>query len=128
MAASRRPRRAPGGRGSRPEPVARGHASALGTRGGGGHPGLPPLRPTNSASAAAAGHSPRGAPVVVLSPRFLPTEGPPMRWILLLPLLVLLVLFGLSNWQEVSLHLWPLDLAWVVPLSVAVLAVGAACF
>ena len=51
-----------------------------------------------------------------------------MRWILLLPLLVLLVLFGLSNWQEVSLHLWPFDLAWVVPLSVAMLILAALAF
>ncbi|MFZ4410223.1 MAG: lipopolysaccharide assembly protein LapA domain-containing protein [Paracraurococcus sp.] len=51
-----------------------------------------------------------------------------MRWILLLPLLVLLVLFGLSNKAEVSLYLWPFDIAWVAPLSVAVLAIGALCF
>jgi uncharacterized integral membrane protein len=51
-----------------------------------------------------------------------------MRWILLLPLLILLVLFGLSNKEEVSLHLWPFDLAWVAPLSVAVLVIGAVCF
>jgi lipopolysaccharide assembly protein A len=51
-----------------------------------------------------------------------------MRWILLLPLLILLVLFGLSNREEVSLHLWPLDLVWVAPLSVAVLVIGAVCF
>jgi uncharacterized integral membrane protein len=51
-----------------------------------------------------------------------------MRWILLLPLLILLVLFGLSNKEEVSLSLWPFDLAWVAPLSVAVLVIGAICF
>ena len=51
-----------------------------------------------------------------------------MRWILLLPLLIILVLFGLSNREEVSLTLWPFDLAWVTPLSVAVLAIGAVCF
>jgi uncharacterized integral membrane protein len=51
-----------------------------------------------------------------------------MLWILLAPLLVLLILFGLSNRQEVSLHLWPFDLAWVAPLSVAVLIVAALAF
>lgn len=51
-----------------------------------------------------------------------------MRWILLLPLLVLLVLFGLSNRQEVMLGLWPFDLAWAVPLSVAVLVIAAMAF
>jgi uncharacterized integral membrane protein len=51
-----------------------------------------------------------------------------IRWILLLPLLVVLVLFGLSNRQEVALQLWPFDLAWVVPLSVAVLIFSAVFF
>jgi lipopolysaccharide assembly protein A len=51
-----------------------------------------------------------------------------MRWILLLPLLVLLVLFGLSNRQEVALGLWPFDLTWAVPLSVAVLLIAALAF
>ena len=51
-----------------------------------------------------------------------------MRWILLLPLLILLVLFGLSNKQEVALRLWPFDLAWVVPLSVAVLLIAGLAF
>jgi uncharacterized integral membrane protein len=47
---------------------------------------------------------------------------------LLLPLLVLLVLFGLSNRQEVALELWPFDLAWVVPLSTAMLILAALAF
>ena len=51
-----------------------------------------------------------------------------LRWILLLPLLILLILFGLSNRQEVFLHLWPFDLAWAVPLSVAILVFGALFF
>ncbi len=51
-----------------------------------------------------------------------------MRWMLLLPLLLLLVLFGLSNRQEVALGLWPFDLAWAVPLSVAVLLVAGLAF
>ncbi|MBX9698687.1 MAG: lipopolysaccharide assembly protein LapA domain-containing protein [Acetobacteraceae bacterium] len=51
-----------------------------------------------------------------------------MIWILLAPLLLLLILFGLSNRQEVALHLWPFDLAWVTPLSVAVLLVACLAF
>ena len=51
-----------------------------------------------------------------------------LRLILLLPVLVLLVLFGLSNREEVLLHLWPFDLAWAVPLSVAMLVFGAVLF
>jgi uncharacterized integral membrane protein len=51
-----------------------------------------------------------------------------LRWILLLPLLILLVLFGLSNREEVYLRLWPFDLAWAAPLSVAVLVIGAVFF
>ncbi|WP_240048275.1 lipopolysaccharide assembly protein LapA domain-containing protein [Crenalkalicoccus roseus] len=51
-----------------------------------------------------------------------------MRWLLLLPLLVVLILFGLSNRQEVALGLWPFDVAWVVPLSVAMLVFGALAF
>ncbi|MDB5373631.1 MAG: conjugal transfer protein [Belnapia sp.] len=51
-----------------------------------------------------------------------------LRWILLLPLLVLLILFGLSNRQEVYLYLWPFDLAWAAPLSIAILLIGALCF
>jgi uncharacterized integral membrane protein len=53
---------------------------------------------------------------------------PSMRWVLFLPLLILLVLFGLSNMQEVEVGLWPFDLAWVAPLSVAMLLFGALCF
>lgn len=48
--------------------------------------------------------------------------------VLLLPLLLLLVLFGLSNRQEVALELWPFDLAWVVPLSTAMLIMAALAF
>lgn len=48
--------------------------------------------------------------------------------LLLTPVLLLLVLFGLSNRQEVALELWPFDLAWVVPLSVAMLVLAAVAF
>jgi uncharacterized integral membrane protein len=48
--------------------------------------------------------------------------------LLLLPLLLVLVLFGLSNRQEVGLELWPFDLAWMVPLSTAMLVLAALAF
>ncbi|MBK1660839.1 LapA family protein [Paracraurococcus ruber] len=51
-----------------------------------------------------------------------------MRWLVLLPLLVLLVLFGLSNQQEATLTLWPTELSWTGPLYIAVLAIGAVFF
>ena len=51
-----------------------------------------------------------------------------MRWLLLAPLMALVVLFALSNRQQVSLSLWPLDLTWQAPLAVAVLLVGALTF
>jgi uncharacterized integral membrane protein len=47
-----------------------------------------------------------------------------LRWVLFAPLLVLLVLFALSNMDEVQLRLWPFDLAWATPLSVAVLLIA----
>ncbi len=51
-----------------------------------------------------------------------------MRWLLFLPLLALLSLFALSNMTEVSLRLWPLDLAWAAPLGIAVLVLCALSF
>ena len=48
-----------------------------------------------------------------------------VRLIIGVPLILLLVLFALSNVEPVSLGLWPTDYAVQVPLSVAVL-VGAA--
>ena len=48
-----------------------------------------------------------------------------MRWLLFVPLLVLLALFALSNPQDVEIRLWPFDLAWVSPLGVAVLLLAA---
>ena len=50
------------------------------------------------------------------------------RLILLTPLAVLLVLFGISNRAVVALKLWPFDLEWDAPLSVAVLAISACAF
>lgn len=51
-----------------------------------------------------------------------------MRWLLFLPLLILLAVFALSNPQDVELRLWPFDLAWVSPLGVAVLVLCAIAF
>jgi len=51
-----------------------------------------------------------------------------MRLLLTLPLLVLLVLFALSNTQPVRLGLWPTDFALEVPLSIAVLGAMAIAF
>jgi putative membrane protein len=50
------------------------------------------------------------------------------RLILLAPLLLVLILFTLSNTQDVALTLWPFDLAWEVPLSLAVLGFSAVFF
>lgn len=51
-----------------------------------------------------------------------------MIWILIAPLFVLLVLFALSNQHEVALTLWPFDLAWVAPVSVAILVASCLAF
>jgi len=51
-----------------------------------------------------------------------------MRWVLFLPLLVLLALFALSNTQEVEIRLWPLDAAWAASLGIAMLLFGALAF
>ena len=48
-----------------------------------------------------------------------------MRWIVFLPFAGLVVLFALSNRQPVELRLWPFDLVWQAPLSIAVLAAAA---
>jgi uncharacterized integral membrane protein len=53
-----------------------------------------------------------------------------MLWRLLLigPLLVLLILFAVSNMGPVPVTLWPLDLVWQAPLAIAVLLVAAVAF
>ena len=51
-----------------------------------------------------------------------------MRLLIALPLLLLLVLFALSNQAPVHLGLWPTDYAVEVPLSVAVLGGMAIAF
>ena len=44
-----------------------------------------------------------------------------MRLLIALPLLLIMVLFALSNTAPVRLHLWPTDYALELPLSLAVL-------
>jgi lipopolysaccharide assembly protein A len=51
-----------------------------------------------------------------------------MRWVLFLPLLILIALFALSNTQEVELRLWPFDLGWASPLGIAVLLLSGVGF
>ncbi len=51
-----------------------------------------------------------------------------MRWLLLIPILVVLILFGLSNRQPVELALWPIVGTWSLPLSIAVFGFGAIAF
>jgi lipopolysaccharide assembly protein A len=51
-----------------------------------------------------------------------------MRLVIGLPLLLLLVLFALSNTEPVRLHLWPTDYALELPLSLAVLGAMAIAF
>jgi len=45
-----------------------------------------------------------------------------LRWILVAPLLLLLVLFALSNRAPVHLTLWPTGIAGDVPASIAILS------
>lgn len=51
-----------------------------------------------------------------------------MRWIIAAPLLVILVLFTLSNRQSVQFGLWPTDYSLDMPLAIAVLAAMAFAF
>jgi uncharacterized integral membrane protein len=51
-----------------------------------------------------------------------------MRLVILVPFLVLLVLFALSNTQPVKLGLWPTDFAVELPLSIAMLGGMAVAF
>lgn len=51
-----------------------------------------------------------------------------MRFVLGVPLLVILVLFALSNRQPVAVGFWPTDFHLVLPLSGAVLGVAAIAF
>lgn len=51
-----------------------------------------------------------------------------MRLLIAVPLLIILVLFALSNRDPVTLGFWPTDLALVVPVSAAILACAAVAF
>ena len=51
-----------------------------------------------------------------------------MRFLLMLPVLVVLVAFALSNQQVVSLGLWPTDIVVDLPLSITVLLAAALFF
>ena len=51
-----------------------------------------------------------------------------MRLLIALPLLLLLVLFTLSNREPVRLGLWPTDYALVLPLSLAIMGGMAVAF
>ncbi len=51
-----------------------------------------------------------------------------LRLLLIGPLLVLLILFAVSNMAPVGVMLWPLDVTWQAPLAVVVLLVAALAF
>jgi uncharacterized integral membrane protein len=51
-----------------------------------------------------------------------------LRFILLLPFLVLLIAFALSNPQPVPLGLWPTDFTVEVPVSIAILSASGVFF
>ena len=51
-----------------------------------------------------------------------------MRALLAIPLLLILVLFALSNKQMVELGLWPTDIQIVIPVSLAVLGIAGLFF
>ena len=51
-----------------------------------------------------------------------------MRWLIALPLLLILVLFALSNRQELTLGFWPTPYSVAVPASLAILGAMAVGF
>ncbi len=51
-----------------------------------------------------------------------------MRVLLAIPLLIILIVFALSNKQAVQLGLWPTDLSIAVPVSLAVLCIAGLFF
>lgn len=51
-----------------------------------------------------------------------------MRILLAVPLIFLLILFALSNRQQVVLGLWPTDIQVAAPLSLAILVIAALFF
>ena len=50
------------------------------------------------------------------------------RLLLILPLLLVLVLFAVSNMQPVAVGFWPFDLTWQAPLAIVVLLIAALAF
>lgn len=48
-----------------------------------------------------------------------------MRLLIVVPLLLLLVVFVLSNREPVAIGFWPTDMRWDVPLSLAILIAAA---
>ncbi|MBP0493741.1 lipopolysaccharide assembly protein LapA domain-containing protein [Pararoseomonas indoligenes] len=50
------------------------------------------------------------------------------RSLLFLPLLLVIVLFAVSNMQPVQVGFWPFDLTWQTPLALAVLLIAALAF
>ena len=51
-----------------------------------------------------------------------------LRWLLIAPLLIVLILFAVSNQQPVGVSLWPFDLTWQAPLATVVLLFAAVAF
>lgn len=51
-----------------------------------------------------------------------------MRWVLFVPLVILLALFALSNQQEVQIRLWPFDVIAVSTFGMATLLIAAVAF
>jgi putative membrane protein len=51
-----------------------------------------------------------------------------MRWLLFVPLVLVLALFAHSNPQDIELRLWPFDVVWVAPQGIAMLVLAAAGF
>ena len=51
-----------------------------------------------------------------------------LRTLIALPVLIILILFALSNPQPVTLTFWPTDFKLVTPVSAAVLVAAAAAF
>ena len=51
-----------------------------------------------------------------------------MQWLVLIPLMLFLVLFGVSNQEEAALRLWPFDVEWVGPVAVPILIFSAVFF
>lgn len=51
-----------------------------------------------------------------------------LRWLLIGPFVLVIVLFALSNSAPVGLRLWPFDLSWQAPLSLAVLIIAGVFF